>query len=405
MSDELGDKLIDNLSKRQLVELDACTRCGLCVEWCPVVVATDDYQNNPMDKIELLKSFIQRKHGLRAKILGPGVIKNEELERFADELYKCTSCGRCGAVCPVGIHCQELWVDVRTTMRELRHGPQETIDEALKIMEDKHNPFNEPQDRRNDWVPEDVSIPEKGEIAFYVGCELAYKAKPMAQGAVRMLGKAGLNFTIFDDEWCCGFPLYVLGEQGEEYRAEVMHNVEGLKARGVKRVAPYCPCCLAVMQRDWPQVAGELPFEIVHIFDVLDQAVKDGDLEFTGSFDGKVTYHDPCYLSRGWGAGQEIIEQPRQIIRSIPGVELVEMEHNRKLSLCPGSGGGIRRTNLDLSHDMSIPVLKEAEATGADVLLTACPAVYERFKMTINEGIYEPKVKVMDILEFTSKHL
>jgi heterodisulfide reductase subunit D len=400
-----GDKLnlIKNLSKRQLIELDACTRCGYCVEWCPVVTASEDYINTPMDKIQKYKNFIQSLYGLKARLLGPN-IDEEELRNFANELYKCTTCGRCGAVCSVGIHCQELWIDVRATMRELGFGPQDKIDAALEIMERVHNPFDLPIEERNDWIPEDIKISEKAELAFFVGCELAYKAKPMAQGAVKLLNASNIPFTIFKDEWCCGFPLYVLGERGEEFAAEVEKNVEGLKAKGVKRVAPYCPCCLNVMKRAWPEVK-ELPFELVHILKIIADAVENGRLKFTRSFKGKVTYHDPCYLSRGWGSGENLIQEPRTIINSIPGVELVEMEHNKQLSLCPGSGGGLRRTNLELSHKMSIPVLKEAEATGAEVLLTACPAVYERFKMTVDEKIYEPKLEVMDVLEFASFYL
>lgn len=395
--------LIDNLSKRQLIELDACTRCGLCVDWCPVVSVTEDYMNTPMEKIQVYKDFIQRAHGLRAKLLGPRV-DGEELDKFADSLYKCTSCGRCGAVCPVGIHCQELWVDVRAKMRELGYGPKKQIDEALSILERVHNPFDLPMEDRNAWIPEDAEIQEKAELAFFVGCELAYRAKPMAQGAVKLLNAADTPFTIFEDEWCCGFPLYVLGEKGDEFRAEVEKNVEGFKAKGVKKVAPYCPCCLNVMKHRWSEVV-ELPFEVVHLLKIISEKVEKGRLQFKKSPWKKVTYHDPCYLSRGWGQGEELIDEPRRIITSIPGIELVEMQHNKRLSLCPGSGGGLRRTNLDLSHEMSIPILKEAEETGAEVLLTACPAVYERFKMTIKEKIYEPRIKIMDILEFASAHL
>ncbi len=396
--------LIRHLSKRQLIELDACTRCGLCVEWCPVVTASEDYINTPMDKIRQYKKFIHAAHGLRARLLGPGRIDEKELEWFAEELYKCTTCGRCGAVCPVGIHCQELWADIRATMRELGYGPQDKIDAALEILERVHNPFDLPMEERNDWIPEDIRIHEKAELAFFVGCELAYKAKPMAQGAVKLLNAANIPFTLFRDEWCCGFPLYILGERGDEFAAEVEKNVEGLKALGVKKVAPYCPCCLNIMKRAWPGVV-ELPFELVHILKIIAEAVDNGELQFTRGFEGRVTYHDPCYLSRGWGQGEELIDEPRRIVKAVPGVELVEMMHNKKLSLCPGSGGGMRRTNLELSHEMSLLVLKEAEATGAEVLLTACPAVYERFKMTVDEKIYEPRLKVMDILEFAAAHL
>jgi heterodisulfide reductase subunit D len=271
-------------------------------------------------------------------------------------------------------------------------------------MEKVHNPFDLPIEKRNEWIPEDLLVQEKADLAFFVGCELAYRAKPMAVGAVRLLQSSETPYTLLDDEWCCGFPLYILGERGMEFIGEVKNNVKKLREKGVKEVTTYCPCCLNVMKRGWPEVI-EVPFKISHIFQILSEKIKAGRLKFTKSFDGKVTYHDPCYLSRGWKEGENIIEEPRRIINSIPGADLVEMEHNKKLSLCPGSGGGLRRINLPLSHKMSVPVLKEADATGAEVLLTACPAVYERLKMTVEEGIYAPKVEIMDLLQFASNHL
>lgn len=396
--------LISKLSKRQLIELDACTRCGICVEWCPVVSASKDYKNTPMDKIGEYRKFVQRQHGLLARLFGARGVEEEELKRFADELYKCTTCGRCGAVCSVGIHCQELWPDVRAMLYEQGYGPVDKINAAVAVLEAKHNPFDMPYEERNNWIPKDARIEKKADLAFFTGCELAYKAKPMAQSVVKILNAAKIPFTLFADEWCCGFPSYILGNRGKEFRAEIEHNVAGLKATGAKKVAVSCPCCLAVMTRAWGDVV-ELPFKVMHILEVVADAVEQGKLKFSKRADVKVTYHDPCYLARGWGEGKNIIQQPRTIINAIPGVELVEMEHNKKLCLCPGSGGGLRRTNLELSHDMSVAVLKEAEATDAKILLTACPAVYERFKMTREQKIYEPKLKIMDILEFASQYV
>src|SRR3972149_5195273 len=103
--------LLDGLSKRQLVELDACVHCTECVKWCPVTQVEEDYANTPMDKIAVLKSFVQRTRG-PLRFLRKGV-SEEELKLFADQVYRCTTCGRCGVVCPVGIDCQELWPAVR----------------------------------------------------------------------------------------------------------------------------------------------------------------------------------------------------------------------------------------------------------------------------------------------------
>lgn len=389
-----------HLSKRQLIELDACTRCGECVKWCPVTEASQNYANTPMDKITTYRSFIQAVHGLKARLFKPR-IDEEELRTFAEEVYKCTTCGRCGVVCPVGIHCQELWPSIRAHMLEMGYGPVDKIKAAIAVLESKHNPFDLPYETRNDWIPKDIKIAEKAKLAFFVGCELAYRAQPMAVGAVRILNAAGIPFTIFEDEWCCGFPLYVLGDRGREFREEIEHNIQGWVSRGVKTVVPSCPCCMNVMKLIWPKYYGRLPFEVVHVLEAVAESIRNGRLKFSKSFKGKVTYHDPCYLSRGWGKGQEVVEQPREIIRSIPGAELVEMKYSRRLSRCPGSGGGMRRTNPELSEEMAVPLIKEAEATGASILLTSCPAVYERLHL-VAEKKYKTDLKIMDILDFAS---
>lgn len=397
--------LVDQLTKRQLVELDACTHCGICVDWCPAYSLTSG-QNTPMDKLATYRNFVQKTHGLGAKIFGSAGIDEKELQAFSDDLYDCTSCGRCGVVCPVGIHCQELWPNVRAEMVQMGYGPTDDIAEVRRILEEKKNPFDMPYADRNNWISQGISIAKNADICFYVGCELAYRIPTMAVGAASCLSKGGIEFTIFDDEWCCGFPLYVLGDRGEEFRSEVMHNIEGLIKTGAKVVAPSCPCCYNVMQYSWPEVYGKpLPFKLVHILELVARLVQQGRLRFSKPFDGKVTYHDPCYLSRGWGGGNEIIEQPRQIIRGIPGLEFVEMEHHGRLSTCPGSGGGLRRTNKELSVAMSMPVIKEAEAAGASVLLTACPAVNERFRLLLNDGGYKTKLKMLDLLDFAGQHI
>jgi heterodisulfide reductase subunit D len=343
---------------------------------------------------------VNKTHGLRARILGSPGIEEVELKAFAKDLWDCTTCGRCMEVCPVEIDCSSLWPNVRSEVLQLGYGPVEKVGEMRKTLSEKKNPYGLPYEDRNRWIPQGLKISKKADVCFYVGCELQYKIPAMAIGAATCMNKSGLDFTLFDDEWCCGFPLYALGDRSEEFNSEVMHNIEGLVKTGAKTVAPSCPCCLNLMTYEWPRVyGGPLPFKVVHILEMVAEQVERGQLKFSKRFDGKVTYHDPCYLARGWGGGNEIIDQPRRIIKAIPGVEFVEMEHNGKLATCPGSGGGLRRSNPDLSGDMSIPVLKEAEASGASVLLTACPAVYERFHSPkANE--YSPKVKIMDVLDF-----
>jgi len=412
-------EVIKYLKKHQLVELDACVHCAECVKWCPVTTIEQDLKNTPMDKIAVLKSIVQRTKGPLKHIRGG--VSEEELKVFADQIWRCTTCGRCGVVCPVGINCQELWPAVRAGLIEMGYGPVKSVGEFRAILEEKHNPFDKPAYERNAWAG-DFAPKETAELAFFVGCELAFRATPMASGALKLLMESKADFTISEDEWCCGFPLYVLGERRDEFKAEVAHNVEALKKKGVKRVAASCPCCYAVMKNVWPEHVEEIPFEVTHILTEISDLVDSSALKFTKAFAGKVAYHDPCYLSRGWGEGEGIIDEPRNILASIAGVELVELPENKRLSRCPGSGGGLRRSNPELSEKMAADFVEWVGQTGADVLLTSCPAVNERVNHILSkepeheieteelwgsemEKDATKKFKVMDILEFVSMHL
>ncbi len=179
------------------------------------------------------------------------------------------------------------------------------------------------------------------------------------------------------------------------------------------------------MKRYWRDYHGkDLPFEIIHVLNLADELLKAGTLRFTKTYKGgHVAYHDPCYLSRGWGEGKGVIEEPRNILRAIKGVGLVELKNNRRLSLCPGSGGGLRRSNPALSEKMATAFVDEIRALEVQLLLTSCPAVYERANHILskrpghkieedapwgvdNDG--KPRkapFQVMDILDFASKHL
>jgi heterodisulfide reductase subunit D len=403
------------------VELDSCVHCGECVKWCPVTTVEEDYENTPMDKIALLKSLVQRSQGpfsFLRKEIAP-----EELEKLADESYRCTTCGRCGVVCPVGINCQELWPAVRGGLVKMGFGPQEKIKESQAIMEGVHNPFNFPMDERNKWM-ESYKPKKKSELVFFVGCELAYRVTSMAEGAVKVFEAGGADFTTPSDEWCCGYPLFALGNRSEEIRVEIEHNVKALESLGAKRVAASCPCCYGMLKNRWKDYYGELPFEVVHVLNIADNLLKAGKLKFKKPYKGgPVVYHDPCYLSRGWGEGKGVIEEPRRLLNAIEGMKLVELKDNKRLSLCPGSGGGIRRACPELSEKMATAFVEEVKKTGAEILITSCPAVFERANHILSLtpeheveknapwGVDEngkPKkapFQIMDILDFASRYL
>ncbi len=389
----------DKLTQLQLVSLDACTRCMECLQWCPVLDVTGDEELTTPEKIRIYGELVRSQHGLRAKLLGRPEVPAEVLEKLTEALYTCTTCGRCGEVCPVGINTQRLWPAMRAKMVELGVGPLGAQREMPRIVAEKHNPYDEPHSERFAWLPPQITVADQAEIGYFTGCSGAYTAQPMVAGALRVMNALGIEFTLFDDEWCCGFPLFIVGEL-ELMEQMIRHNVEGLAARGVKHLSVSCPCCMFMLQNHWPYFYGApLPFDIIHITQLVKPYVEAGKLRLTQSLDATLTYHDPCYLSRG----TRVIDEPRAMLGQIRGARVVEMAHSRELSRCCGAGGGIRRGLPEVSIQMARDLLAEAEHVGADILVIDCPACYERLHLA-QQGIHS-NVKVMDLMQLVTELL
>jgi heterodisulfide reductase subunit D len=394
---------VEGLSKLQRVELDSCSRCSECLKWCPVYEALQIKEITTPEKITAYRQFHYNLSGLKSLFLGGKEPTKEELENFRDALYQCTTCGACGESCEVGIWTQKLWPTLRKKMVELGIGPpepQRTIEGVIKV---KHNPYDLPSENRFSWLPKEVTVLEEAEWGYYAGCSGSYVAQPMVAGAVKFLSAAGIPFTMLNqsgrEEWCCGFPLYIIGQQ-DLVKELIEHNLNGYVQQGVKKLIVSCPCCTYMIRNMWPQFYGqELPFTVHHISEIAAPILENQQLSFQGAFRELVTYHDPCYLSRG----VRIVQEPRQVLQEVPGLKLVEMERNHHLSHCCGAGGGIRRAYPELSYDIAINTIKKAEATGAKVMAISCPACYERLHLAIKVCNYHTELKIMDLMDIVTQ--
>lgn len=404
--------LLKNLSKLEMIELDACTRCSECLNWCGIQDATDDPSISPPEKIKTYRDFVRRTHGLRARLLGGKEITEDEWKKFQDAIYTCTGCGACGEVCPVGIHTQRLWGSLRRKMVDMGYKPPGGLPNLLKNAKEYKSIFPHSLGLRYKiWMPEGIKISESAELGYFEGCDVAWDAPGMASGAVKLFHAGGQEFTMLDpaEAWCCGWPLTVTG-QWEIMDDLVNHNVEAYASRGVERLACSCPCCLQEFRDVWPKVyGGKLPFEVIHVTEVVADLIDEGRIEFTKEADERVTYHDPCQLTRGL-VGPVVSNAPRKLIKSIPGVEYVELPRKGGLTRCCGAGGGIRGHKPEVAMTMGEMFIKEAEETGADTLLMSCPAcyamyVYKRLGKLHEWKDYQPKMKMDDIMQYASRFL
>ncbi len=393
------DSFTEILSPVQLMELDACTQCGQCLKHCPVQDVTGNPSISPPEKIRIFREFIKATEGLRGRLFGKGVDPGL-LEDFTKAVYECTTCGACGQNCTVGIFTQRLWPALRREMVRRGLGPLGNQAEIPGHIMHTGNPYNKPAlERFSPWFPADIKIADKAEIGYYAGCTGSYEATPMVKGDVSVISATGEPFTMLpaEEEVCCGFPLFITG-QHDLLEDLTKRLVGAYKAKGVKTLLCSCPCCVNIMSRDWPVFYGkDLPFRIRHITQFVADAVGRGKVTFGKELPEKVIYHDPCYLSRGVG----VIEEPRAVLRSIPGVRVLEFDRHGLESRCCGAGGAARKIFHENAIAMARLTIDEAVAKKADRLILSCPACYAK----VNEAMegYEKQIPITDIMELFSQ--
>jgi len=394
---------LEKLTVRQLIELDACTRCGLCIEWCSTCPEIGEPVAWPREKIKSLKSLVRGGSGIRARLRGPSTPNEEALASLSKAVYDCTLCARCAEVCPVGIDTRSLWLVTREEMVDRGRYP-EAFDTLREMVTTNHNISGDNNDERLIWsenleeVPDSVRGKKQAQIVYFVGCTPSFYPQTygIPQSAVTVMEKAGLDFTTLgSDEWCCGYPLMIAG-MGDAVSELVQHNIEVVRAKGAQRLVAGCPSCYHTWMHEYPEIIGEpLGFEVLHMSQLLEELLAEGRLRL-GEFPRPVTYHDPCDLGRNSG----VYEAPRNVIRSIPGISFVEMEESGRYALCCGGGGDVAMCNQELVEGVARRRLQQAQATGAQVLVSAC----QQCKRTLMTAARQEKVKVrvMDLVELVA---
>jgi heterodisulfide reductase subunit D len=389
---------------RQLVELDACTRCGECRVWCPTFAEKESLEQiTPFKKIDALRGMLRRQYGIQglvARLLGRGQLGDEELARYAEGVFTCTLCARCYQVCPVGIDMRSLWITMREQLVDWGLQP-ELMDRLRESVTEHHNISSDPNENRLGWMANMAAAPKGldrragAEVVYFMGCVAAFypMVYSVPQSFVMLMDRAGLDYTTMGgDEYCCGFPLIIAG-MGKHTHDLVRHNVETVRAMGAKRLVAACPSCYHTWKHEYPRVMGQgLGFEVLHEVEFLN------DLIVAGAFDLRpvdkvVTYHDPCDLGRNSG----IYDEPRQIIQSIPGVTFVEMKDNREYALCCGGGGDVEMADADTAQAVARSRMLQAQQTGAQFVITAC----QQCKRTLLGGARREKIRIrtLDVSE------
>ncbi|NOR16647.1 4Fe-4S dicluster domain-containing protein [candidate division WOR-3 bacterium] len=366
-----------------------CYQCGRCMAACPW---------NFLKKIDYTTYRICQRIRLGA------IIESEDKEDIAADtidVFRCVGCDSCQFECPRGVNLSDVLRAIRRILVDYGSYPGE-LKSVVSRLYNSGNPFGEPAEKRADWAA-GLDIPqfnESCEYLYFPCCVPAYdtRAKNVAQATAKILKMAGVSFGIIGkDEFCCGEAVRRVGAE-KVFQTAVKHNTEVFTKIGVEKVITTPPHCYATFKNDYPEHYDKL--DAIHVTQLFAQLIKEKKIVPKKPFNKTVVYHDPCTLGRQ----MKILEEPREVLKSIPGLKLVEIPtFNREYSVCCGAGAmglwrdwpqGERLTNFRVEQILN---------TNAELLAVACPYCLQMFEETIKSMNLD--LQVMDIAEILFESL
>jgi Fe-S oxidoreductase len=314
----------------------------------------------------------------------------------SDEIWQCAACGKCPSQCPRGVEIVDIMLSVRRIATQYNILPQ-GIRVARGSLTGEGNPWGGKRDDRVDWAKGLSAKPfaEGTELLYFPCCTQCYdkRTSKSAVATVSILQKAGVDFGIIgSEEVCCGESIRKAGEE-EVFRKLARDNIKTFIDKGVRKILVSSPHCYQSLAKEYPEF--RVAFDVVHISEYLLELVREGKLEFRKEYPKKVAYHDPCFLGRHNG----IYEQPREILKRIPGLELVEMVDSREASLCCGGGAGRIWMETEKAERLSDIRLEQAVQAGASVLATFCPYCILNFEDSLVTSGQNTDIEIKDVTE------
>ena len=359
------------------LELFGCIQCGKCTGGCPLA----------------------RKTTLNIRSLIYHMLVEPEMDVNAhEELWDCTTCFTCVERCPKDVKPAELIISLRGQLVESGRIP-ETIGTALMGIFRQGNPNGMAREDRTAWAEGlEIKPAQEGcDLLYFVGCTASYdlRVQPVARALVRAFNQAGLNFgTLGTEESCSGNEVRRMGEVGL-FEMLVEENGELIRSVGASRLVTTSPHSFNTFKNEY----GLDGIEVMHYTQLIAELIEQGKLDLSHALDKKVTYHDPCFL----GKQNHVFDEPRFIIQSLPGVELVEMDRNRERSLCcEGGGGRMWAEGTNIEERLAFQRVHEAAETGADVLAVACPFCLLTLEDAVKVQGLDEQLQVMDIMELVN---
>jgi len=456
----LGRGTIKDYTWKELLDLDACTSCGRCQDVCPAYISGKvlspkwlilDSRNHaltlnsegqaksfmpaPFKWLDgvLTKGLLLRSSGLSReeeggyKSQGEFRAANKKVQNSAlhigrsaddkiagdvmdkDVFWSCTTCYACVEACPVGINHVDHIIGNRRNMALMEGDLPAETQPTLRALENRSNPYGAPEDRVK-WLGElDVRILKEGDSVdylYWVGCVSAYdpRKQKIAQSLVKLMNKAGLSFGILGTaEGCTGDPARRLGEENL-FQTLAKSNIETLKGIKFETLVANCPHCFNTIKNEYPQFGnlgnGREP-EIIHHSVLLKKLLKEGKLGALEN-ESEYTFHDPCYLGRY----NDEYDAPRDTLKSVKGLRIIEMDKSREKGMCCGAGGGHFWMDMEEKESRVNSIrVEQAAQTGAKKVATACPFCMQMMEDGVKQTDREGAMEVKDIAEVLAENL
>ena len=401
-AEKLGAGQVDEFPPILMLDFDACVQCGRCEDVCP-----STFSGMPYSPRILIRDI---RDGVHSTMINPN---GKELGGLFGDIMEseypwyCTTCGACIEACPLFVNPVDSVIELRRYLTLTTGDIPGAVGEALTGMERRGNPWSMPKENHASYAKElGVKVLQPGDetdVLLFIGCAFGYDTRSQQAGRefVKILQRAGIDFGILGPaEACCGETARRLGH---EYLFQVMaeENIATFDSVSFNRLVTPCAHCFSTFKNEYPQFGGD--YQVMHHTELLAELIREGRIKVKENLENRIfSYHDSCYLGRY----NQIYDDPRTILHSIPDLELSEMPRSKQNAFCCGGGGGHMWMEIDPATRINHRRLDEViEKAHADTVVTACPYCLIMFEDAISSKGVGDTVNAMDISEVISNHL
>jgi Fe-S oxidoreductase len=387
------DNYLESL-KEKIDETYRCRNCNYCYSRCPIYDANNGF-------------MVKGPSGITQSIyylVNWNLKEEKEKREIVEILSACTTCNACVIACKelaAGIPLLDIIESGRKLLIEEDFGLSEEQSIVLNSIYQKRNSYGMDLADRTKWS-KDLNVKKlptaKSETLLYIGCAASYdpEIQKTARALVKIFNSINLDFGILENESCCGCVAKRLGD--ELLFEEISEaNIKSFLNCGLKRIITISPHSYNTFTKEYKGIEN---IEILHYTQFLDRLIRDKRIEFKKNINARITYHDPCYLGRH----NNIYEEPRNVIKAIPGINFTEIEHyNKKFAFCCGGGGGGMWLKTEKENRLADIRMKQIMGTNAEIVAVACPWCHTMLKESSESLGLESQIVVLDIAQLVAE--